>query len=79
MRDKLFFYSQTQGRISLNSLKQQRRSRRQFETTRETTIAKHHNTDPLAFRELKEEPLNNQQINHSGKEKYVRRGVAAPE
>ena len=66
--------------MSLNSLKQQRRSRRQsiFETTRETTIAKHHNTDPLAFRELKEEPLNSQQINHSGKEKYVRRGVAAP-
>ena len=75
--------------MSLNSLNQQRRSRRQsiFETTRETTIAKHHNTEPLAFRELKEEPLNNhrnplwvsdsQQINNSGNEKYTRRGVAA--
>ena len=72
---------QTQERMSLNSLKQQRRSGRQsiFETTRETTIAKHHNTEPLAFHELKEEPLNNQQINHSGKEKYTRRGVAGPE
>jgi len=33
----------------------------------------------LAFRELKEAPSNNQQINHSVKEKYARRGVAAPE
>jgi len=65
--------------MSLNSLKQQRRSGRQFETTRETTIARHHNTEPLAFRELKEAPLNNQQINHSVKEKYARRGAAAPE
>ena len=41
-------------------------------------IAKHHNTDPLAFRELKAAPSNNQQINHSSKEKYAWRGVAAP-
>ena len=73
-----FFYSQTQERMSLNSLKQQRRSRRQFETTRETTIARHHNTEPLAFRELKEAPSANQQINHSSKEKYAWRGVPAP-
>ena len=65
--------------MSLNSLKQHRRSGRQFETTRETAIARHRNTEPLAFCELKESPWNNQQINHSGKEKYARRGVAAPE
>ena len=29
------------------------------ETTPETIIAKHHNTEPLAFRELKEAPSNN--------------------
>ena len=86
---KSIYYLQTQERMSLNSLKQQRRSGRPsiVETTRETTIAKHHNTEPLAFRELKEEPLNNhrnplwvsdnQHINNSGKEKYTRRGVAA--
>ena len=66
MRDIFFFYLQAQERMSLNSLKQQRRSGRQFETTRETTIARHHNTEPLAFRELKEAPSANQQINHSG-------------
>ena len=37
------------------------------ETTPETIIAKHHNTDPWAFRELKAAPSNNQQINHSCK------------
>ena len=41
------------------------------ETTPETIIAKHHNTEPLAFRELKEAPLNNQQINHSGRENML--------
>ena len=51
--------------MSLNSLKQQRRSGRQFETTRETTIARHHNTEPLAFRELKEAPSANQLTNQS--------------
>ena len=37
--------------MSLNSLKQQRRSGRQsiFETTRETTITKHHQPRPQGF------------------------------
>ena len=69
MRYKFFFFHlQAQERMSLNSLKQQRRSGRQFETTRETTIARHHiteQTEPLAFRELKEAPSANQLINQS--------------
>ena len=72
IRDNFFYYYlQTQERMSLNNLKQQRRSGRQsiFEMTRETTIARHHNTEPLAFRELTERNhwITNKSIIPAGK------------